>query len=235
MVDVIIVGAGGFGREVYHWAKDSLAATQYRIKGFLSHHPEDLEGFGLEEKILGDDVTYAVQENDRFLLAIGDIEAKKRIIERMKARQGKFISLIHPTAIVKSSARIGEGVILCPFVLVSDHVVLGDFVMMNFYSSCGHDAKVGKYGIFSPYATVNGFVTMDDEVFLGTHATVTGYRRVGLGAKISANSVAMHDVPARAFVFGVPGKIKTIFFPDNVCEPVTQECQETITSHLRQS
>jgi hypothetical protein len=40
--------------------------------------------------------------------------------------------LIHRTGVVASSAGIGEGVILCPFVLVSDHVVLADFVMMNF-------------------------------------------------------------------------------------------------------
>jgi acyl-[acyl carrier protein]--UDP-N-acetylglucosamine O-acyltransferase len=105
------------------------------------------------------------------------------------------------------------------FVLISDHVVLGEFVTMNFYSSCGHDTEVGNYAIFSPYATVNGFVKMDDEVFLGTHATVTGYRRVGLGAKISANSVAMNDVPARSFVFGVPGNIKTIFFANTAPEP----------------
>lgn len=215
MLDIVIVGAGGFGREVYRWAKDSLPGAQYRVKGFLSSRPEDLDGFGFKEKILGDDVSYALQENDRFVFAIGSIEAKKRSVERMKARGIKCVTLIHPSAVVASSARLGEGVILCPFALVSDHVVLGDFVIMNFYSSCGHDTKVGKYGMFSPYATANGFVTMDDEVFLGTHATVTGYRRVGVGAKISANSVAMEDVQAGGFVFGVPGKVKTIFSPDS--------------------
>jgi sugar O-acyltransferase (sialic acid O-acetyltransferase NeuD family) len=213
MLDIVIVGAGGFGLEVYRWAKDSLPCTEYRVKGFLSSRPEDLDGFGFEEKILGDDVSYAVQENDRFVFAIGSIEAKKRSVQRMKARDMKCVNLIHPSAVVASSARLGEGVILCPFALVSDHVVLGDFVMMNFHSSCGHDTKVGKYGMFSPYATANGFVTMEDEVFLGTHATVTGHRKVGVGAKISANSVAMQDVPAGGFVFGVPGKVKTIFFP----------------------
>jgi sugar O-acyltransferase (sialic acid O-acetyltransferase NeuD family) len=214
MLDIVIVGAGGFGREVYQWAKDSLPGDHYRLKGFLSSRPDDLDGFGIAEKVLGDDASYAVQENDRFVFAIGNIEAKKHSVERMKARGIKCVTLIHPTAVVASSAVIGEGVILCPFVLVSDHVVLGDFVMMNFYSSCGHDTKVGKYGMFSPYATANGFVNMEDEVFLGSHATITGYRKVGAGAKISANSVAMHDVPAGGFVFGVPGKIKAIFFPD---------------------
>jgi sugar O-acyltransferase (sialic acid O-acetyltransferase NeuD family) len=213
MLDVVIVGASGFGREVYRWAKDALSAAEYRIKGFLSNRPDDLNGFGLDEKILADDTSYVVQENDRFIFAIGDIEAKKQIVESMKARNAKFLTLIHPTAIVASSARIGEGVILCPFVLVSDHVVIGDFVMMNFYSSCGHDTTVGRYSIFSPYSTANGGVNIGEEVFLGTHATVTPRRRIGSRVSINANSVAMQDIPERSFVFGVPGKVKTIFSP----------------------
>ena len=81
-----------------------------------------------------------------------------------------------------------------------------DFVMMNIYSSCGHDAKVGKYCILSPYATLNGFVVLEDEVFLGTHTTVIPYKRVGCKSKISANSVVMRDVATNKIVFGVPGK-----------------------------
>lgn len=215
MFNIVIVGAGGFGREVYRWAKDSFPCTQYRIKGFLSNRPEDLDGFEHDERILGDDLGYAVQEDDRFLFAIADVEVKKRIVVRMKVRSARFLTLIHPTAVVASSARIGEGVIICPFALVSDHAVLGDFVLMNFYSSCGHDAKVGKYSIFSPYATANGFVNIEDGVFLATHATVTAHRRVGRGAKISANSVAMQDVPAGALVYGVPGKARIVFPPEN--------------------
>jgi len=214
MLDIVIVGAGGFGREAYYWIKDSFSTTQYRIKGFLSTNPCDLDGFHFEETILGDENSYTARENDRFLFAIGNIETKKRVVETMKRANARFLTLIHPTAVVASSARIGEGAVICPFALVSNHVVLGDFVMMNFYSSVGHDTTVGAYSIFSPYATANGFSHLDAEVFLGTHATITAYRRVGRGAKISANSVAMEDVPARSFVFGVPGKIRTILAPD---------------------
>jgi sugar O-acyltransferase (sialic acid O-acetyltransferase NeuD family) len=214
LLDIVIVGAGGFGREVYRWAKDSFPPTQYHIKGFLSDRPGELDGFAHDEKVLGDDLSYAVEENDRFLFAIGNMEVKKRIVARMKACSAQFLTLIHPTAVVVTSARIGEGVILCPFALVGDHAVLGDFVMMNFYSSCGHDTTVGKYSIFSPYATANGFANIEEEVFLGTHATVTANRRIGRGAKISANSVAMQDVPPGAFVYGVPGKTTMIFSPE---------------------
>jgi sugar O-acyltransferase (sialic acid O-acetyltransferase NeuD family) len=211
MLNIIIIGAGGFGREVYQWAKDSFDNSEYQIKGFISNKPDDLKGFNIEVGILGDDVNYKINENDRFLFGIGNIDVKKRIVRDLKKRGAQFITLIHKTAVVATNARIGEGVIICPFATVSDSVVLDDFVMLNFYSSCGHDSKIGKYSILSPYSTTNGFVTLEEEVFLGTHSTVTAHNKVGSRSKISANSVAMHDVPSYTFVYGVPGKHQTIF------------------------
>lgn len=214
MHNVIIVGAGGFGREVFNWANDSLPSERYRIKGFLSNKPGHLDFFNLGVGVLGDDETYSIGDDDRFLFAIGDIDAKKRIVGKMKDRGARFISLIHPTAVVARTARLGEGVIVCPFAVVSDSVELGDFATLNYYSSCGHDSKVGRCGILSPYATLNGFAVLEDEVFMGTHSTVAANRRIGYRSKISANSVAMYDIPPRHFVFGVPGKAQKIFIED---------------------
>jgi len=204
--NIIIVGAGGFGREVYLWAKDSFSKDQYKITGFLDDNPRILDNYDMDVGIIGNLNSYEIKNQDRFLFAIGDIAVKKRLIVKMKKRGAKFLTLVHPTVIMANKTKIGEGVIICPFCLVSDNVQLDDFVMMNTYASCGHDAKVGKYCILSPYATLNGFVILEDEVFLGTHATVISYKRVGYKSKISANSVVMRDVPANKIVFGVPGK-----------------------------
>ena len=206
MYDIIIIGAGGFGREVYLWAKDSFSKDQYRIKGFLDDNPRILDNYDMNVGIIGNLNSYDIKNKDRFLFAIGDIDVKKRLIIKMKKSGAKFLTLVHPTVIMANTTKIGEGVIICPFCLVSDNVLLEDFVMMNIYSSCGHDAKVGKYCILSPYATLNGFVVLEDEVFLGTHTTVIPYKRVGYKSKISANSVVMRDVATNKIVFGVPGK-----------------------------
>lgn len=209
--DIVIVGAGGLGREVYQWAKDSLDSNKYRIKGFITNIPDHLNGFNIDASVIGDPDDYKIEENDRFLFAIGNIDAKKGIVENLKRRGAKFLTLIHKNALVAANAKIGEGVIVCPFALVSDSVVLEDFVILNFYSSCAHDSKIGKYSILSPYATTNGFVTLEDEVFLGTHSTVTPHKTVGYRSKVSANSVVMQDVPSHTLVYGVPGKHQTIF------------------------
>jgi len=206
MYDIIIVGAGGFGREVYHWAKDSFSKYQYKIKGFLDDNPKILDNYNKDIGIIGDLDGYEIEKQDRFVFAIGDIDVKKPLVTRLKKKGAKFLTLIHPTAIVANTAKIGQGVIICPFVIVTDNAQLGDFVMMNIYSSCGHDVKVGNYCILSPYATLNGFVVLENEVFLGTHTTVIPYKKIGHKSKISANSVVMRDVPANKIVFGVPGK-----------------------------
>ena len=206
MHDIIIVGAGGFGREVNLWAKDSFSKDQYKIKGFLDDNPRILDNYDMDVGIIGDLNSYEIKNQDRFLFAIGEIDVKKNLVARLKKKGAKFLTLIHPTAIVANTAKIGQGVIVCPFCLVSDNVRLDDFVMMNAYSSCGHDARIGKYCILSSYTAIAGFAVLEDEVFLGTHAAVIPYKKVGYKSKISANSVVMRDVPSNKIVIGVPGK-----------------------------
>lgn len=209
--DLVIVGAGGLGREVYQWLRDWTASrpagdSLYRIKGFLSNRPCDLQGFDLSPSILASPEAYTVEAQDRFVLAIGSVSTRRRIADDLKSRGARFITFCHPTAVVSQTASLGEGVIVCPFATVSVNAILEDFVMLNFYASCGHDARLGKFCVLSPYATVNGFTVLEDEVFMGTHSTVTARRRVGYRATIGANSVALTDVPADTLLLGVPGK-----------------------------
>lgn len=216
MRDIVIVGAGGFGREVYLWAKRLLESANYRFKGFIDDNPDSANNLPKHTKLLGAIQPgvnqYQILEDDRFIYAMGSIDNKREIITGMQNRGATFISLIHPTAVVAETAFIGQGVVICPFALISDQADLAEFVMVNCYASCAHDARVGRYSILSPYATLNGFVELGQEVFLGTHATVTAGKKVGDRSRISANSVAMTDVPSQSIVLGVPGKHKMIFF-----------------------
>jgi hypothetical protein len=50
---LLIVGAGGFGREVLQWARDAWPEHVDRIAGFLSDDPCRLDGFSTGIEILG--------------------------------------------------------------------------------------------------------------------------------------------------------------------------------------
>lgn len=217
MSDLVIVGAGGFGREVYQWLKDDLRARAREgqpvphIKGFLSENPDDLRGFTIDLGVIGSPREYVIEDGDRFLLAIGTVRPRIRVAQELRQRGAQFYTLVHPTAVVAETAILGEGVVVCPFAIVNAYSKIGDLTMFNAYASCGHDVQIGNFCVLSPYATVNGFGILEDEVFLGTHAAVTPGKRVGAGSQVSANSVAADDVPPRTLVMGVPGKKWTIF------------------------
>jgi len=206
MLDIIIVGAGGFGREVYQWSKDAFNQDEYRIKGFLSKDSNELDEFAIDAPILGHEDDYQIQDNDRFIIAIGNVAIKKNVVESLKSKGASFVSLIHPTAIVAPSVKIGEGVVICPYSILTDSVIIGDYVMLNVYVYCGHDSKVGKYSILSPYSTLNGYASLEDEVFLATHSVVTGYKNVGSKSVIGANSLVLHDVEGESKVLGLSEK-----------------------------
>ncbi len=216
MPDIVIVGAGGFGREVLHWAHALLESDDYRFKGFIDDNLEGIQfpedGLNILGTIHSGQNQYHITGSERFVYAIGNIDNKRSIITSLKQRGARFLTLIHPTAVVAASAKLGEGVVVCPFALIGPQAQIADFAMLNCYASCAHDARIGKYAILSPYATINGFVELADEVFLGTHATVVARLKIGYRTKINANSVAMTHVPPRSVVVGVPGKHKTIYY-----------------------
>ena len=209
MTDLVIVGAGGCAREVYGMALDAYPAEEYRVKGFLSDRAGDLDSFPDlcgKAPIIGTIRSYEPKEGERFLLAIGTPEDRKAVACAMKGRGAKFLSLIHPKAHVSRTAKLGEGVILYPFSLVSCYVELGDFCMLNAYAGCGHDARIGAYSVLAPYATALGFAEAGERCFLSTHSMLAPKKKLGSGGVIAANSSALRDAPEEAFVCGVPGK-----------------------------
>jgi sugar O-acyltransferase (sialic acid O-acetyltransferase NeuD family) len=204
---ILIVGAGGFGREVLQWARDSWPSASDRITGFLSADAHVLDGCDCGIRIVGSPDSHRPMVGDVHLLAIGVPYARRRVAESLIARGAEFLTLVHPTAIVASSAQIGEGSIICPYSIVSDSARLGRFVAMNYHTSLGHDASAGDFAVLSPYATLGGHAHIEQDVFLGLHASVGPGKTVGARSKVSANSCVLANVPEDSLVFGVPGRI----------------------------
>ena len=204
---IILVGAGGFGREVLHWARDAWPDQASQIAGFLSaeRHALDRHDCGLE--IIGDPDLYQPQAGDAFLLAIGIPQVRRRVAESLQSRGCVFLTLIHPAAIVAPTASIGAGSIICPYAIVSDAATVGVCTLLNYHSSLGHDASAGDYAVLSPYATLGGHAHIGEDVFMGMHASVGPGKRVGARSKVSANSCALVDAPADSIIYGVPGRM----------------------------
>lgn len=207
MATLYIVGAGGFGRELLSWLRQCQEwGRAWEFGGFLDDNLTALAPFPVEKGVVAPISGFAPSSDHVFVCAIGDPQTRLRIGRDLRARGAVFPPVRHPMAVVGDNCVIGAGTILCPGVVVTCNVHLGEFVLLNICSTVGHDARIGDGVTLSPHADVTGFATIGEGAFLGSHATVLPRARVGDYAKVGAGSVVLRAVNAGATVLGVPAK-----------------------------
>lgn len=207
MKNLIIIGAGGFAREVYWHAKKSLGyGVDWQIKGFLDGNiklaPEDYKL--LPEKLLGDVNTYEICEDDVFTCGVATFDARKALIKKILSRGGQFINIISKLAEIVPTAELGRGVVISPFAGISEHVKIGDFVYVNAHSIIGHDSCVGDFSSIMLHVSISSNCKIGSDVFIGSGSVILPKAKIEDGAKIGAGSVVLKKVRAGATVFTEP-------------------------------
>ncbi|HVU88688.1 MAG TPA: acetyltransferase [Pirellulales bacterium] len=201
---LFIAGAGGFGREVATWARDFCAAEKdWELVGFLDDNPTALGDFPSDLQVVGNVESHNFTSSDRVFVAICEPRVKMQIVEKLQGR-AQFATIIHPTAIVGSHCKIGVGSILCPGVVLTTNVSIGDHVHLNLQVTVGHDSIVGSYSTLNSHSDITGAVIVEEAVFMGSHAVVLPRGHVGAYSRIGAGSVVLRHVAAGDTVLGVP-------------------------------
>lgn len=203
--NLIIVGAGEFGREVFTWAGQAIAqGAPWNLAGFIDDRPDATSGYGEDLRILSSLDGYVPAEQDVFLCAIGMPRAKRRVDEKLRLKGGRLATLVHPSAIIGRNVHIGEGSILCPFTQLSCDITLGRFVTFGTFSNTGHDTQIGDYTQVSGSCEINGRAVIEEGAYLGSHVTILPRAHVGAYAYVGAGSVVLRRVRAGSKVFGNP-------------------------------
>lgn len=207
MKQLLIIGAGGLGREVLAWARQSEGhGVDWEIKGFLDDNEQALAGFRTPAPWIGTIQGHQPAENEVFICAVGNPAIKRRCYETIEARGGRFISLIHRTAIMGDSVELSPGVILCPYSVVSGYNRLGKGVVVNLHATVDHDASVGDWSQINCHCDVTASVRIGREVWLSSHVLIAPSLNIGDGAYIGAGSAVLRDVDPGSKVVGVPAR-----------------------------
>ena len=207
MRNLIILGAGGFAREVFDLGNYCLGnAPFYKIKGFLSDNPSDIEDFGYPP-VLGTVDGYKIDKDDVFIQAIGNVKDRKKVVEKILNKGGTFINLIHPTAVISPSVKIGNGVAIKAFCVLASNAVIGDHTFFQSSVICGHDVQIGNYCQINSFSFFAGCAKVNDLVTVNAGARIIQSRLIGKGSTVGVGSVVIRDIPDNAKVFGNPARL----------------------------
>ena len=185
----------------------------------VAQHASD---FAKIEKQYFDDQTWdspdfknLVERHDAVYFTIGVVETPLRMkIQRLSEKSG-FVpfSVIHRSAYIAKSAKIGVGCFVGPQAVVSENAVLGDFSIVHIHASFGHDSVCGKHCAILPGARVSGQATLGEGVLVGTNSAVLQNVRVGDYTQIDAMTYVHVDVPDEHLVSSrLPKPIKRLNF-----------------------
>lgn len=205
MKELIIVGAGGFGRELYNYAQGSIGyGKDFIIKGFLDFNQHALDRFCNYPPILGNDVDYEIQNDDVFVLAIGNVRVKQKSIVSLTNRGAIFYTLIHKTAIINSNVEMGDGCVIMPHAVIGSDAKIGSHTLIQANAVVAHDVKIGECCRLDCFTTCVGGVIIGNFVTLHTSSVINHKVKIGDFATVGACSFVIRNVQENATVFGVP-------------------------------
>ncbi len=209
MKNLVIIGARGFGREVYNWALQCEAyKKEWIIKGFLDDNTAALDGFAnYNVPILSSVEDYQIQDGDVFICALGSPKFKEKYSSIILEKGGEFINLMRPMIVMNSTnVKLGKGVIISSFCGISNDTIIGDFVTIQGFSALGHDIKIGNYCQINSYTHIGGYCEIGDNVTIHPGAIILPHVKIGNNSTIGAGSVVLKKVEEGVSVFGNPAK-----------------------------
>jgi sugar O-acyltransferase (sialic acid O-acetyltransferase NeuD family) len=206
----VIVGAGGFGREIVDVIDDQWVGEGFppiRLTGFLDDGDPELERLArLKVPLLGSTSDAARFKPSGFLIGVGDGATRQRIDQALTGSGFFAVSVRHRLGSIGRDVHLGPGLVLCSGAVITTNVRGGRHLHVNLNATIGHDCVLGDYVTLSPGVNISGNVTVGDRVSFGTNASVLPGVSIGDDVRVGANAMVRSDVAPGATVVGVPAR-----------------------------
>lgn len=211
MKDIVIIGAGGFGREV-QWLierinEENPKANRWNIRGYIDDGKEvgtEINGY----RVLGG-IDYLKNTKTKLsvVCAIGASKTRKKVIKKISDYQNlEFPNLIDPSVIFSNYVQCGKGNIICAGSILTVNINIADFCIINLDCTLGHDDVLESYVTIYPSVNVSGCVCVGECSELGTGTQIIQGKNIGKGTIIGAGAVVVKDMPDECTAVGSPCK-----------------------------
>ena len=201
--DLVIVGCGGFGREVADLVRDINSARgeapAWNLQGFLDDSPSALDVERVQS--MGSSVLGTIEDaapsliGTSYVVGVGRGTVRRSLASRADAAGLVAATLVHPTARVGSAVTIGEGSVICAGVTVTTNISVGRHVHLDRHSTVGHDSTIEEFATIHPLVAISGNCHIGAAATMGTHSAVLPGVSIGGEAFVGGGACVVKDVP----------------------------------------
>jgi sugar O-acyltransferase (sialic acid O-acetyltransferase NeuD family) len=204
---IVVLGASGHGQVVADvlfqmWAK----GREMEIEGFLD---DDASLHGT--RVLGLPVLGRLSDlpsvpHECVILGIGDNAARARVYAELTAARKRFVTAIHPSAVLAPDVIVGLGAVLCAGAVANPGARIGENSILNTCASIDHHCVLGPHAHVAPGAHLAGNVEVGEGALVGIGSCAVPGVRIGAWSVVGAGAAVLRDVAERTTVAGVPAK-----------------------------
>jgi sugar O-acyltransferase (sialic acid O-acetyltransferase NeuD family) len=206
MKKIVIIGVGGFGREVA-WLIERINKVKltWEIIGFVDDnielHGSMIGGY----PVLGNCNWLKEQEAEiHAVCAIGSSKIRKKVIKNLNSV--KFATVIDPKVEMSERIKIGDGCIICLGTIITVDITIGSHVIINLDCTVGHDAVINDFVTLYPSVNVSGNTVLGECVEMGTGCQIIQGLSIGEGTIVGAGAVVVKELPRECTAVGNPAK-----------------------------
>lgn len=207
MKNIIIVGAGGLGKEIVWLIEDiNIKHPTYVIQGYVDDEKPigwSYNGYSVIGRI-NELPELCCMSRANAVIALQKGSDRRRIVEDL----GEFDSwetLIHPSAIISMTSSIGKGCMFFANCIVSIDTVIGDFALCYLASIISDNCEIGDFVSMMSGSTVSEHVVIEDETYLSAGVTVCPDIKIGRRATAGAGTLVNKNLASNEVVNGKSG------------------------------
>lgn len=184
-------------------------APPWDVLGFIDDKPCTRTVALLGIPRLGDEQALAGHSGAMAVLGFGGIgpnPKRAQAVARVSPRVAGWGLVVHRTAYVSPSARIGPGTVVMPGAIVHAGAEIGSHCIVNTGAVIEHDVRIGDYAMIAPRAVIGGGAQVGEGSFVGLGAIVRDHVSIGREALVAMGAAVTGDVADGARVRGIPAR-----------------------------
>jgi len=210
MNDIIIYGAGGFGREIACVvAAINKKEPTWNLLGFIDDGIAQGTTNEYGQVLGGIDLLNAWSGKVAVAIAIATPAILEKIVLYVVNPVIWFPNIIAPSVFFfdENNVNMGHGNLVTFGCRFSCKTSLGNFNILNGQVSLGHDVTIGNYNVMMPETRISGESTIGCGNFFGARSLVLQRIKIGNSTRIGSGSVVMRKTKDGMTYFGNPAKV----------------------------